>query len=59
MSSRRLKIEATGDFAARKIKPLIRLSGRWLEQAGFKPGHRVSVSQLKTGELLLQFHEAP
>jgi type I toxin-antitoxin system toxin SymE len=59
MNSRRLKIEATGDFAAGKIKPQIRLSGRWLEQAGFKPGHRVSVSQPKAGELLLQFHEAP
>ena len=39
MNTRTLKIEATGDFAARKITPKIRLAGRWLEQAGFKPGH--------------------
>jgi hypothetical protein len=51
---RTLQIETVGDFAARKIKPLIRLTGRWLEKAGFKPGDRVEVSQTKAGELVLQ-----
>lgn len=54
---RTLKIEPVGDFAARKIKPLIRLTGRWLEKAGFKPGDRVKVSQSKAGELVLQAQE--
>lgn len=56
--TRTLKIEAIGDFATRKIKPRIRLSGHWLEKAGFKPGHRVIINLLKTGELALQFKES-
>jgi hypothetical protein len=55
--TRTLKIEANGDFAYRKIKPRIRLSGQWLEKAGFKPGHRVEISPSKPGELPLQFKE--
>lgn len=56
--SRTLKIEAVGDFFARKIKPQIRLSGQWLELAGFKPGHRVTIYSVKSGELTLQFQES-
>ena len=56
--ARNLKIEAIGDFAYRKIKPRIRLSGHWLERAGFKPGHRVEINSAKTGELTLQFRES-
>jgi hypothetical protein len=55
--TRTLKIEAVGDFAYRRIKPQIRLTGQWLEQAGFKPGHRVEISLAKPGELSLQFKE--
>ncbi len=55
--TRNLKIEAIGDFAYRKIKPRIRLSGLWLERAGFRPGHRVEISSSKPGELSLQFKE--
>jgi hypothetical protein len=54
---RTLKIEAIGDFAYNKIKPRIRLSGHWLEQAGFKPGHRVVIHVPRPGELTLQFEE--
>jgi hypothetical protein len=57
-NKRTLKIEAVGDFASRKIKPQIRLSGRWLEQAGFKPGHRVTIHSFQPGELTLQFKES-
>jgi len=39
MNRRNLKIEATGDFWRGKVTPKIRLTGQWLEQAGFKPGH--------------------
>lgn len=56
--SHTLKIEAVGDFARRKVKPRIRLSGYWLERAGFKPGHRVAILSLKPGELTLHFREA-
>jgi hypothetical protein len=54
---RSLKIEAIGDFAYRKIKPRIRLSGHWLEKAGFKPGHRAVIHVEKPGELTLRFEE--
>jgi hypothetical protein len=54
---RSLKIEAVGDFAAGKAKPMIRLTGRWLERAGFKSGHRAIIHMPKAGELILQFKE--
>jgi len=57
MSARTLKIEATGDFWRGKITPKIRLTGQWLERAGFKPGHRVEVTWDQTGELRLRFIE--
>jgi hypothetical protein len=57
--ARSLKIEAIGDFAYRNIKPRIRLSGHWLERAGFKPGHRAIIHVGRPGELTLQFKEQP
>jgi hypothetical protein len=56
---RSLKIEATGDFFYRKITPRIRLAGHWLEQAGFKPGHRVEVRCEQPGSMSLRFLEQP
>jgi hypothetical protein len=53
-NTRTLKIEETGDFAERKIKPRIRLTGYWLERAGFKPGHRVEVQSSEPGTLTLR-----
>lgn len=61
MSTRTLKIEATGDFFAGDVKPKIRLCGRWLERAGFKPGERVEITLNGPGELtmrLMQHHTA-
>ena len=55
--TRKLKIEPTGDFAAGKIKPQIRLKGLWLADAGFKPGKNVEVSILKDGLLKLEVQE--
>jgi hypothetical protein len=52
-----LKIEAAGDFSIGKIIPKIRLNGRWLQRAGFKPGHRVEIHSARAGELTLQFRE--
>jgi hypothetical protein len=54
MKTRTLKIEATGDFCYGKIKPKIRLTGHWLERAGFKPGHRVTVQIVEPGILTLR-----
>ena len=54
---RSLKIEVVGDYACLKVKPRIRLSGQWLEQAGFKPGHRAVIHVPRPGELILQFEE--
>ena len=54
MNPRTLKIEAIGDFAYRKVKPRIRLSGQWLEQAGFTPGNRVSVTHIAEGIIELR-----
>ena len=50
---RNLKIEATGDFWRGKVRPKIRLTGRWLERAGFTPGHRVTVELTDAGCLTL------
>src|SRR2546425_12028285 len=55
--ARKLKVEATGDFAVGKVKPQIRLKGLWLSDAGFKPGKNVEVSVLKEGLLKLEVHE--
>ena len=59
MNRRNLKIEATGDFWRGKVTPKIRLTGQWLEQAGFKPGHRVEVRLDEPGKLTLRFSEQP
>jgi hypothetical protein len=56
---RTLKIEETGDFWRGKVKPKIRLSGQWLERAGFKPGHRVEVRCTAQGALSIHFIESP
>jgi hypothetical protein len=55
MSKRTLRIERTGDFWRGKITPKIRLTGQWLERAGFKPGHRVEVCMDEPGKLTLRF----
>jgi hypothetical protein len=54
MKARSLKIEKTGDFRYGKIIPRIRIAGQWLEQAGFKPGHRVQVLMEQPGSLSLR-----
>jgi len=52
--TRSLKIETEGDFWKGYTKPKIRLMGRWLERAGFKPGQRVHVTCLSPGVLELR-----
>jgi len=53
---RSLKIQPVGDFWRKKVKPQILLSGKWLEKAGFKPGHRVQVI-VQPGLLTLRFQD--
>ena len=55
MNTRNLKIESVGDFWRGKVSPKIRLSGHWLERAGFKSGHRVEVRIDQPGSLTLRF----
>jgi len=57
-SHRTLKIEEEGDFSANRVKPKIRLMGRWLEKAGFRPGGRVLVICRAPGLIELRFPEA-
>ena len=54
MKARTLKIEATGDFWRGNVKPTIRLCGKWLDRAGFKPGYRVQVNLVDDGSLVLR-----
>lgn len=51
---RTLKIEADGDAWKGLIKPKIRLMGRWLERAGFRPGNRVHVTCVAPGVIELR-----
>lgn len=51
---RRLKIEAVGDFSAGRVKPKIRLTGQWLERAGFSPGEHVRISLVAPGVMQLR-----
>jgi len=51
---RDLKIEAEGDSWRGLFKPKIRLIGRWLERAGFKPGNRVQVVCVAPGVIELR-----
>ena len=55
---RSLKIEAEGDLWKGLIKPKIRLVGRWLERAGFRPGHRVQVTCVAPGVIELRSPDA-
>ena len=59
MKSRTLKIEQDGDFWKGKVRPKIRLKGKWLEQAGFKPGTHVNVKSLGHGVIELRSDDRP
>jgi hypothetical protein len=58
-SVRTLKIEAGGDAWKGTIKPKIRLIGRWLERAGFRPDTRVTVRCLAPGIIELRSADTP
>jgi hypothetical protein len=58
MKTRTLKIEAAGDFWRGRVVPKIRLTGKWLERAGFKPGCRVAIEMSGQGMMTLRFQPA-
>ncbi len=51
---RTLKVEATGDFWKGRVKPKIRLVGKWLERAGFSAGNKVAVMCVAPGIIELR-----
>ena len=55
MKTRTLTIEASGDFWRGNVVPKIRLTGQWLERAGFKPGNRVEIKSSGQGTITLRF----
>lgn len=55
---RTLKIEATGDFFRNRIKPLIRIKGNWLANAGFPPNARVVLTSPMPGAIQLTVENA-
>jgi hypothetical protein len=58
-SVRTLKIEAGGDAWKGTIRPKIRLMGRWLERAGFRPDTRVTVRCIAPGVIELRSADWP
>jgi hypothetical protein len=42
--SRKLKIESRGDYWRKRVTPMVRLKGKWLEVAGFPPGASVRIT---------------
>lgn len=57
MNIRTLKVERTGDYFYGRVKPAIRLKGRWLEHAGFQPDSHVRIIIRETG--VLEIHALP
>lgn len=53
--TRIIKVEATGDFFRRDIRPRIRLQGRWLARYGFPPEGHVVIEPIVPGELRLRY----
>ena len=51
---RMLKIEPAGDLWKGGLRPKIRLMGRWLERAGFKPDTHVRVTCVALGIIELR-----
>ena len=55
--ARLIKVTETGDFWRKRTKPMIRLQGRWMVDAGIKPNRYVQVSNPQPGVLLLSIVE--
>ena len=53
--TRSLAVEAISDPWRGQTNPRIRIAGKWLEQAGFRLGHRVEVRLEQPGTMTLRF----
>jgi len=51
---RTLKVQDTGDFYKKEVRPAIRLQGKWLLVAGLQPGKQVQVTNPQQGVLILK-----
>jgi len=51
---RMLKVQDTGDFYKKEVRPAIRLQGKWLLAAGLQPGKQVQISNPKPGVLIIK-----
>ena len=58
LKTRMLKIEDGDPLVGKRISSKIRLKGQWLEQAGFRPGGRVSVKFIGPGAIELRSDQA-
>ena len=59
MKTRTLKIEEAGDPYRYGIIPKVRVSGKWLEAAGFPPGERLTLTVLSPGGIEMRVCGAP
>ncbi len=59
MKTRTLKIEETGDPFKYGIVPKVRITGKWLEAAGFPPGERLTLTLISPGVIEMRVCGAP
>lgn len=52
--NRRLKVREVGDHYRRKTRPVLVLSGKWLEKMGLPRNTYVEVSNPKQGTVVIQ-----
>jgi len=49
-----LKVQEVGDFYAKKTKPSLLLSGKWMIEAGINPNRKVIVTNPEPGVLIIK-----
>ena len=51
---RKLTVQDTGDYFRKEVKPQVKLQGKWLLNAGLKPGHQVHITNPQPGVLIVK-----
>ena len=51
---RTLKVQDAGDYFRKEVTPQIRLQGKWLLNAGVKPGQQVHITNPQPGVLIVK-----
>jgi len=49
-----LKVQEVGDFYAKKTKPSLLLSGKWMIEAGINPNRKVIITNPEPGVLIIK-----